>query len=456
MRIQLIGAATLAAGLAACGGDGNNMCDVAAQTGCSSGQVCEDVTGATPACFAPVEVRGHVSDLASTAPIAAAEVVALDINGGAVSTVVKSAADGAYRLPVPVERAADGTPVALKITLRADAAGYQGFPSGGRQALPLDTATATKGDGAWIVAASTTEVALVPLPASAGHGQIHGTVDVPADHVGALVVAERAGVGASAIVDRSGAYTIFNLGDGAYTVRAYARGHVYTDASATIASGGTATADLHLSADADGTLTGSVSIVGPGAGSATEIVAVVESTFDPVTGRGVAVPGVRAPDGGIAPNVSGAFSISGVPPGKYVVLAAFENDALVRDPDPCIAGTDFVHVDVAAGATVAAGQFKVTSPVALVGPGADAPEAVTTPPTLSWTSYPSTSTYDVHVFDALGNEVWTTNVPGTSVLYAGPFLVGTYYQFRVVAHKQGNTTCLISQSEDLRGLFYKP
>ena len=455
MRESLIGVAV--ALLASCGGGNNNMCDPAAQTGCDNGQVCEEVTGGAPACFAPVELQGKVFDMATSAGIGGASVVALDVNGSAQSNVVTTAADGTYTLPVPAARGSDGTPAPEQLTLRVDAAGYQSFPGGVRQALPIDTSAAQMMNGAYVVTSSLTSVGLITEPTGTGTGAIKGTVDVPDDHAGVLVVAEdSSGKGYSAVADRAGAYQIFNLAAGDVTVSAYARGHVYGTATATVAAGGTATADLHLTSDAPGTVTGSADIVAAPGGSATSIVMVVESTFDATTGRGTTVPGLRAPDPGTAPNVSGPFSIAGVPPGKYVVLAAFENDGLVRDPDPCIAGTDFVHVDVAAGQTVAAPTtFKVTAAIELTAPGVDMPEMVTAPPTITWTAYPSTGSYDVHVFDSFGTDVWDTNVTTTSATYAGPLDAGAFYQARVVAHKIGGTgNCLISQSEDLRGVFY--
>jgi hypothetical protein len=457
MRLALT-SAVLAAVVAACGPDNNNMCDPVAQTGCDSGKVCENVTGGVPTCFGPVELHGRVFDMATNAAVAGASVVALDVNGSAQSTVVVTASDGSYSLPVPDARAADGTPVSEQLTLRVDAAGYQSFPGGVREALPIDTASAVLTNGSYIVMSTQTDVGLIAVPAGTGTGAIKGHVDVPDDHAGVLVVGEMNGQGFSAVADRAGAYEIFNLAAGNYTVAAYARGHVYGGATATIAAGATATADLHLTTDAPGTVTGTTSIVAAGGGSSvTSIVMVVESTFDANTGRGTTVPGLRAPDPGIAPNVGGAFSIAGVPPGKYVVLAAFENDGLVRDPDTCIAGTDFVHVQVAAGQTAAAATtFKVTAAVTLTSPGVDAPESVTAPPTISWTAYPSTGAYDVHVFDSFGTDVWDTTVTGTSVTYAGPLVAGNFYQARVFAIKTGGGNCPISQTEDLRGVFYQP
>src|SRR5262245_23973615 len=97
--------------LAACGGD-DGKCDVITSSGCDDGKVCAHVAGSdTPKCFAPVEVHGKVIDLGTNAGVANARVVAVDVNGTAVSGVAISGSDGTYKLPVPVERAADGTPM---------------------------------------------------------------------------------------------------------------------------------------------------------------------------------------------------------------------------------------------------------------------------------------------------------------------------------------------------------
>lgn len=66
------------------------------------------------------------------------------------------------------------------------------------------------------------------------------------------------------------------------------------------------------------------------------------------------------------------------------------------------------------------------------------------------------------VFDALGTQVWTTELPGTTgsdtveLAYAGPALVpGMYYQFRVTSWREVKGERLdISRSEDLRGVFF--
>jgi hypothetical protein len=444
-----------------CGGNDDKTCDAVAQSGCDDGLVCEQVTDGEPTCFAPIQVRGKVLDLADTQGIAGARVVAVDVNGAAVSSVAVSASDGTYALPIPAQRSADGTPAAFPVSLRADAAGYQGFPGTVRQALPLDVgAAAADGDG-FVIKSALTDIGLIAQP-DAPTGSIRGKVEVPDDHAGVLVVAESGGKGTAGIVSRDGEYTIFNLAPGPYTVSAYSVGHVYTAKDTDVAASAV-TVDLALASDAPGSLTGDVTFADAAGVSNTSVVAFVESTFDPLTGRGIAPPGLRSPRTG-APNVTGPFSIDGVPPGRYVVVAAFENDGLVRDPDLCIAGTDDVHVQVTAGQPATPTSFKVTGALEVMAPGADVAEPVTGTPTFTWADDSSEDQYLVEVFDSFGQLVWTMTTPGVSggmpsLDYGGPLIPGMYYQWRVTSSRQtggGGASCNISRSEDLRGVFYMP
>jgi hypothetical protein len=443
---------------AACSSDDSKPCDPTAGTGCDNGQVCERVTGDGAKCFAPLVLRGKVTSLADGAAVAGARVVALDVNGAPVSPVATSDAAGAYELAVPVERGADGTPVAESVTLRADAAGFVTFPSGIRQSLPIAVAGATAVEGKLVVMSALTNVGLIALP-GAGTGSIAGKVDVAPGRTGLLVVAEtNDGVGRTAIADTTGDYKIFNVAPGAWAVTAYTKGASYSPAAALVAAGQTATANVKLGTKATAKLSGGVSIVNAGGGTVTSVILVVESTFNQTLARGESPPGLRAA------NVSNAFTIEGVPEGRYVVLAAFENDLLVRDPDTGIGGTMIVHQAVTAGvdATIA-GDFKVTGALAVIGPGADAPEAVTKAPTLTWVDDSSEEGYQVFVYDALGNQVWMKDLPretgkNPTVVYDGPFAKGMYYQFRAVSLRSKGQAGLrpISATEDLRGVFYVP
>jgi hypothetical protein len=452
--------------LAAAGCSSNDACDPTANTGCESGQVCEQKQGGGSVCAEPLVVRGHVLKLADGSAVQGARAVALDPNAAPVSSVATSAADGSYELAIPSVRTADGKPVSSSITLRVDASGFQSFPGGIRQALPISIASPVETSGKLVIASALTEVGLLALD-GAGTGVIAGKAQVPTSRVGVLVVAETgAGTnGISAIADTSGDFKIFNVPAGSFTVKAYAKGVNYDPINVNVTAGQTAAANPKINTGkAASQVSGSVNIVNPGSGTATSVILVVESTFNEVLARGETPPGLRAPDPGTAPNVNNAFAISGVPEGRYVVLAAFENDNLVRDPDTSIGGTQIVHIQVTSGSDTSLGtSFKVTGALDVIGPGANAPQAVTTKPILTWADDSSEDGYTVVVYDAFGNVAWppqdVAKATGTnpSVQYDGPLVKGMFYQFKATSfHDTNSGRVPISNTEDLRGVFYMP
>ena len=95
-------------------------------------------------------------------------------------------------------------------------------------------------------------------------------------------------------------------------------------------------------------------------------------------------------------------------PGEYAVLAAFENDELVRDPDEGISGTDVVHIEVTGDEPeVALPQgFKVTEALAVVSPGADGLTVIAgdQAPTFEWADDSSEDGYELRVFDSFGGR----------------------------------------------------
>lgn len=446
-------------GLAACGGDDNDgPCDPVAQSGCSGGLACEYVEGGEPTCYAPVVVRGSVFDLSDSAAVAGAHVVALDVNGAPVSSVAISKTDGSYDLAIPSTRSADGTPAALELTLRADASGFQTFPSGLRQALPIDTANPVEDGDALVVTSALTDIGLIALADGFGTGRIFGTVENPPNGAGVLVVAEAGGAGLAAIANREGDYTIFNVGPGSYAVSGYALDVNYDPVTVDVAESADAEANLSLNELAAGSVSGSVQIVNAGGGAATSVILAIESTFDDTFGRGQTVPGLRAPDPGMVPSITDAYTIAGVPAGRYVVLAAFEDDDLVRDPDDSIGGTVTLHIEVTAGAETAVAGFKITEALEVLSPGANGAEEVSGTPVFNWVDDSSEDEYLVQVFDAFGEIVWSKTIAGSSgvdpmVTYAGPALEsGLYYQFRATSFKGSP----LSRTEDLKGVFFLP
>jgi hypothetical protein len=152
-----------------------------------------------------------------------------------------------------------------------------------------------------------------------------------------------------------------------------------------------------------------------------------------------------------------------VPNGTYKVLAAFENDDLVRDPDTNIGGTQIVEVTVAGNAVSLPESFKITEALAVVSPGGgDEPTGIVGIPTLIWADDSSEDYYSVEVFDSSGNIIWSDpDVPGVSgsstvsVVYGGPSLQpGRTYQFRATSWRDsGGEVRPISVTEDLRGVM---
>jgi hypothetical protein len=437
--------------LAGCGGDdktdAKSVCSVSEQSGCDKGKVCEAVKGGEPQCFAPIAIKGSVTHALDATPISGAHVVARDANGVAISPVAVSDAAGVYTLTVPAERNADGTVADGQsgVTLRADGAGFLTFPSAPRTALPVDLGGVSA--GATNVQNATTAIQLIPIEGT-GLGTISG--QVKSEHpAGTLVLAG----GMTGLADRDGSYTIFNVPAGDVEVVGYAPGVNLRAANAKVTSDQITTkVDLQKLSAATAVVSGTVQIVNAPGGATTSVILVLEDTFKEDTARGEAPPGLRAFP------VSGAFSIPNVPDGNYVVLAAFENDLLVRDPDTSIGGTEIVHVQVSGESVAVSEGFKVTEALAVNSPGADGSEIVSGTPTFSWADDSSEDSYSLVVFDALGNRVWEVeDIVGpkgskpVTLAYAGPTLKsGMVYQFRATSIKDGTP---ISQTEDLKGVF---
>lgn len=439
--------------LAGPNGDPACFCAPASDAGCEQGTVCEDVPGGYPDCFPPVTLGGRVFDLGTDLAIAGAHVAARDANFAAVSGVAVSDAMGAYELIVPTPRTAGGALVQYEVFLRADAQGYLTFPTAPRVSLPIDMSNAS--GNPLHLESSATDIGMLALPSTTGLGTVSGTVvaDVP---VGTLVVAggaSMAGGGATGIADVDGSYTVFNVPAGSVSVRGYKVGLQLAGATASVTAGATTTGiDLVALGAATAVISGKVEIVNPGAGKDTSVIFAVDETFVPSAARGEAPPGLR-----VHP-VSGDFSIAGVPDGNYVVLAAFENDFLVRDPDVSIGGTEIVRITVAGADMTIPESFKVTGALDVVSP--DNEERVSGTPTFVWSDDSGEDHYEIRVFDAYGTLVWEDlAIPGVSgssdvmVPYAGTAMLqsGLLYQFRATSIKQGGAP--ISITEDLRGVF---
>lgn len=439
---------------------------------CGEGLACEPMVDpeAAHVCAIPVEIHGRVIDAIDETPIPGALVAAVDELGAPVTTVVETDADGRYALPVSVRRDATGEPAeAPRWTLLVSARGYFSFPGALRPALPIDAEDAVPADdaGPTVIDDAATVVALVSLPAEAAGGvTVSGRVEGERAS-GTLVVAETVVPAPAAVADVNGEFVLFNVPAGATTVRGHRQGVELESVAITVGSEdieGLRLSVLTDDVDAMAVVTGSVTLVNAGGGLATSVVLVPSSVYQPAFERGPVPYGLRAPAPPEAPSITGSFTIAGVPAGRYQVLAAFENDGLVRDPDASIGGTQIQEIDVVAGGSIELdASFKITEALAVVGPGADGLEEVDAAPTFAWIDDASEDRYEIVVYDARGTEIWrddqlprVTGGGGTvQVPYGGPALAsGMIHQFRVTSWSDGpQGSTALTRSEDLRGVF---
>ena len=287
---------------------------------------------------------------------------------------------------------------------------------------------------------------------------------------GTLVVAEAAAPAPVAVADADGEFVLFNVPAGATTVRGYRQGVELESVALTVGSEdveGLRLAVLTDDVDAMAVVAGSVTLVDAGGGQATSVVLVPSSVDQPAFERGPVPYGLRAPAPPEAPSITGSFPIAGVPAGRFQVLAALENDGLVRDPDASIAGTQIQEIDVARGGSIELeASFKITAALAVGGPGAEGPEEVDAAPTVAWIDDSSEDRYELVLYTAVGDAIWVQRgivaehgAPTVELPYTGPALVpGMVYQFRVTSFRErSGVSTAISRSEDLRGVFeYRP
>lgn len=448
--------------VASCSQDKEAPCKVGTSTGCDTPLVCEEADG-KPVCVPEFALEGSVRD-SDGEGISAAHVVALDANGTALGSAT-SEADGAFRVAFSWPRDAEFKPLdPPAVTLRVSASGYQAFPLPPRVAIPIDLSKAELDaeETRYVVANSTTNVMLLPLQGdSQGLATIRGTV-TGENPTGVLLVATQAGSAVSSGVSgHNGEFVLFNVPEGATELLAFKAGVRYPsqqmDVEAPVLEG----VQMQPASGGLTRITGSVQLVNTSGSFNTSVLLVPEVLFEPMSARGESPAGMRADD------VTGAFAIDGVPPGRFVALAAFENDGLVRDPDTAIAGTDIVvfETTVQGGELPLGEQFKITGALDVVSPGAAGMDTVDTLPiTFQWKDDSSEKGYDLVVYDAYGNVAHQADdLPSVSGGKDGnPLYVwqgldavpGMIYQFRVRSWR-GDTwdKTYISQTEDLKGLF---
>jgi len=273
----------------------------------------------------------------------------------------------------------------------------------------------------------------------------------------------------STVTDVDGSYVLLNVPDGTWDLAALAHGLTRGEVTGVeVAGGGDVTgADMVVSTDPAGSVSGSTNFVAGGESPASVVL------FHPGTAE--AVPGLRV-------ETDGAFLIEDVPDGEYDVYATYDNDCNVRDPDPQLAHTAVLRIEVAGGPVTIDDTFNITDAVPVTGVWGVEPcdhgdssiiivsYGLDETPVFTWSDYPSsTQGYAVEVVDVFGNIVWggfdTDGAPfvqlpahTTEVTYDGdPLEAGLNYRWSLWALGNDSSSPLgfriISTTENLRGLF---
>lgn len=440
-------------------------CDPSVTGDCPDEMLCEPVEGdANHGCFLPVFIAGRVFDIGEIGypAIEGARVSGMDQKNGEGTEVSITDSTGHYSITLPFTRQRNGMPVPGEVyALRAAAQDYRPYPGAGRVALPILMDTFTLMSDGYYVSSGFLDIGLLPLSEEEQGGfTISGALSEKAS--GVLILARCATTPCPyTYTDTDGDFTLYNVQPGDYEIAALKGGMSFTPVAVTVLDADITDLLLELVAEPElGSISGQVNIVDGGGGLTTSVVMMAEETFLPVFDKGEIVPGLRAPESPQPPTISGAYTITGIPAGRYVVLAAFENDWLVRDPDPGISGTQILHLEMPATGgvwNISLSNFKVTRAIDIVSPGALGPEQVDGQNLVFiWKDDSSETHYNLKLFNAYGEIVWEKTVPratGVTQLeepYDGSPLSG-YYQWRVTSLKTGDP---ISTSEDLKGIFY--
>ncbi|MFC1592077.1 hypothetical protein ACFL43_06100 [Thermodesulfobacteriota bacterium] len=416
--------------------------------------------GCNDGSIATIKIAGLIFSLEDGSPIQNAVVFAVNKANGQVSDMATTGADGSYAVEVESAREGRNKPVNGAWDLNVAAAQYMAVPSFIRPSIAVTVENFIPEENNSTYSDTLTDIGLASLKTSSEMFTVSGSL--AGGEPGALVVLEDCSAPPCpyGYTAGRGNFIVFNVPPGSYSAAAYKKEFSFEPTTVEIAADTDNVVINQQSGNPTGTVSGSVNIVNPGDGDATSVVLVPESLFHEGLEKGILVPGLRAPDSG-DPDVTGAYSITGVPEGSYVVLAAFENDHLVRDPDPNIAGTQIVRFTMPDGDSYTRDidAFKITGALNIVSPGAgDTPEALSALTEVVFEDDSSEDQYDIVLFSMYGDTLWVKTIAGqsggtqVSVAYDGPALEsGIYYQWKVTSSRKGGP---IATSEDLKGIFY--
>lgn len=390
-------------------------------------------------------VSGIITDANTDAALEGVRIIVFESNTNSPIKSLATGADGTYKTDL----------LAGSYYLKLYRNGYDQVPPKGMSPLPFMISVGNE---------ISKPYEMNPSQVQNG-GYIKGKVSEGSAAVaGVLVVAEKDGVGYSAVTDAAGDYFIYNLPAGSYTIKGWVAGYSSEEQTVPVAAPAESTQNLQLTRGAAGAVTGTISFLASNA-KEVDITLVHPKTGEPIPG--------------LITHSSQNYTIVNVPAGTYIARATFQNDERVVDPDWIIKNGEPI-VTVGSGSVIRnfslTGSVKLTSPTNLLT--TTEPFVVTTAtPSFTWAAYSSTSDYVVEVSDANGNVIWggfrqgalgaekKVRVPSsqTSVVYnfdntaTSALIPGKVYRWRVYASKDDTKEAtgwkLISVSEDQMGLI---
>jgi hypothetical protein len=131
-------------------------------------------------------------------------------------------------------------------------------------------------------------------------------------------------------------------------------------------------------------------------------------------------------------DAGGWFSLEDPPVGSYQIYAVSPSEEYWRWTGRSI--------QIASGAAVDAGMFRLKKKLQLLEPVNDAVLDTTTP-TLRWQAFPDAVRYHVNLFvDATGEAVLRRDTTETSLTVSPPLAAGVRYQWSVDAYDASGTT----------------
>jgi hypothetical protein len=303
-------------------------------------------------------------------------------------------------------------------------------------------------------------------PQSGQLGMISGYVNPRTEGI-LIKASEGNGLSYSTYTGPDGFYILFNLPYGTYELNAFKNScrsdSLYQKTISQIQQ--TAQQDINLIQVSGAVLSGSVTFLAVNNGIV-DISLLDRQTKSAINGLSTKI------------NENKLYSLSGIPKGKYLAWASFQNDGYVMDPDWIFKNPGGLNIDFAADSGSRSLNFSVTGAVSLVSPtnpsnNITPAEVDTTAPMFNWTAYAQTKEYIIEVRDLNGNLIWGGyNTDGTIRHSAIPkettsirfnfdgsasarLIKGEIYQWKIYSDDDANPgiQTLLSSSEDLMGLF---